>query len=78
MSDQCDLIVLGTGVAGTEIAAQAARHGLDVLAIEQQNANSSSWISASDNILVFFFLMIRLPPRSTLFPCTTLFRSTGW
>src|SRR2546430_8557502 len=26
---------------------------------------------------VFFFLMIRRPPRSTLFPYTTLFRSTG-
>src|SRR5207244_12777089 len=26
---------------------------------------------------VFFFLMVRLPPRSTLFPYTTLFRSTG-
>src|SRR3712207_7670416 len=25
---------------------------------------------------VFFFLMIRRPPRSTLFPYTTLFRST--
>src|SRR5439155_7318295 len=25
---------------------------------------------------VFFFLMIRLPPRSTLFPYTTLFRSS--
>src|SRR5438552_17570725 len=24
---------------------------------------------------IFFFLMIRLPPRSTLFPYTTLFRS---
>src|ERR1022692_4063053 len=29
------------------------------------------------HILVFFFLMIRRPPRSTLFPYTTLFRS-GW
>src|SRR5258708_18463462 len=32
--------------------------------------------------LVFFFLMIRRPPRSTLFPYTTLFRSpiscSGW
>src|SRR3989441_6271605 len=28
-------------------------------------------------ILIFFFLMIRRPPRSTLFPYTTLFRSTG-
>src|SRR5574337_1395419 len=27
--------------------------------------------------LVFFFLMIRRPPRSTLFPYTTLFRSFG-
>src|SRR2546429_6466122 len=25
--------------------------------------------------LLYFFLMIRLPPRSTLFPYTTLFRS---
>src|SRR3989449_10709142 len=29
------------------------------------------------NYLSFFFLMIRRPPRSTLFPYTTLFRSTG-
>src|SRR3712207_8138201 len=27
--------------------------------------------------MVFFFLMIRRPPRSTLFPYTTLFRSWG-
>src|SRR3712207_8261552 len=27
-------------------------------------------------MLYFFFLMIRRPPRSTLFPYTTLFRST--
>src|SRR6266496_6397307 len=27
------------------------------------------------HILFFFFLMIRRPPRSTLFPYTTLFRS---
>src|SRR5437660_11571038 len=26
---------------------------------------------------IFFFLMIRRPPRSTLFPYTTLFRSIG-
>src|SRR6266516_6782784 len=26
----------------------------------------------------FFFLMIRRPPRSTLFPYTTLFRSCRW
>src|SRR6266436_10164411 len=28
-------------------------------------------------ILIFFFLMIRRPPRSTLFPYTTLFRSSS-
>src|SRR4051795_13782289 len=28
--------------------------------------------------LSFFFLMIRRPPRSTLFPYTTLFRSRSW
>src|SRR5260370_34396601 len=27
------------------------------------------------DFLIFFFLMIRRPPRSTLFPYTTLFRS---
>src|SRR2546425_11360879 len=28
--------------------------------------------------IFFFFLMIRRPPRSTLFPYTTLFRSSFW
>src|SRR3712207_9596568 len=27
--------------------------------------------------MIFFYLMIRRPPRSTLFPYTTLFRSTS-
>src|SRR2546422_2512559 len=31
--------------------------------------------SAHPRDLLFFFLMIRRPPRSTLFPYTTLFRS---
>src|SRR2546428_7345562 len=31
----------------------------------------------STALLLFFFLMIRRPPRSTLFPYTTLFRSPG-
>src|SRR5437867_8155072 len=30
---------------------------------------------SSRGFLLFFFLMIRRPPRSTLFPYTTLFRS---
>src|SRR5437870_8260199 len=29
----------------------------------------------ADYLLLFFFLMLRRPPRSTLFPYTTLFRS---
>lgn len=36
MADRCDLIVLGTGVGGAEVAEQAARDGLDVLAVEQR------------------------------------------
>src|SRR2546427_8001061 len=31
--------------------------------------------TAANCLFVFFFLMIRRPPRSTLFPYTTLFRS---
>src|SRR5947208_14831065 len=30
------------------------------------------------SFFVFFFLMIRRPPRSTLFPYTTLFRSSSY
>src|SRR2546430_16342658 len=33
------------------------------------------WCFSSMLFLFFFFLMIRRPPRSTLFPYTTLFRS---
>src|SRR5256885_17252972 len=33
--------------------------------------------SAIALVYLFFFLMIRRPPRSTLFPYTTLFRSRG-
>src|SRR3989449_7057094 len=33
--------------------------------------------AASRLLFLFFFLMIRRPPRSTLFPYTTLFRSWG-
>src|SRR5260221_2817016 len=36
---------------------------------------SSRQYSCYQNLYYFFFLMIRRPPRSTLFPYTTLFRS---
>src|SRR2546422_9988800 len=41
--------------------------------------SARTWLHAHYHIynqsLLFFFLMIRRPPRSTLFPYTTLFRS---
>src|SRR5258706_16344594 len=37
--------------------------------------NSVTLSSPFPSFLFFFFLMIRRPPRSTLFPYTTLFRS---
>src|SRR5256885_4914434 len=33
--------------------------------------------NSSTSFILFFFLMIRRPPRSTLFPYTTLFRSVA-
>src|SRR2546430_5833831 len=36
-----------------------------------------AFLFASGLCFFFFFLMIRRPPRSTLFPYTTLFRSPG-
>src|SRR2546430_15529992 len=38
-------------------------------------AHPFSSVSLFNRLLFFFFLMIRRPPRSTLFPYTTLFRS---
>src|SRR2546425_36046 len=38
-------------------------------------AVSYSSFSPPLSVIFFFFLMIRRPPRSTLFPYTTLFRS---
>src|SRR6202041_3851935 len=37
---------------------------------------TESVVSPALLLLLFFFLMIRRPPRSTLFPYTTLFRSS--
>src|SRR2546429_7783563 len=39
-------------------------------------SSTSRFTSPSPLTFLFFFLMIRRPPRSTLFPYTTLFRST--
>src|SRR2546425_2967096 len=40
-----------------------------------QVVDDSHYLRAVRLFLSFFFLMIRRPPRSTLFPYTTLFRS---
>src|SRR5258707_13396941 len=37
--------------------------------------SSRNKVMSMSFLLLFFFLMIRRPPRSTLFPYTTLFRS---
>src|SRR5437899_12910607 len=39
------------------------------------DATHSYSISPCPHLFLFFFLMLRRPPRSTLFPYTTLFRS---
>src|SRR5438309_11111126 len=39
--------------------------------------SSRSHLHSRFFMFFFFFLMIRRPPRSTLFPYTTLFRSSG-
>src|SRR2546430_17500441 len=46
-------------------------------AANQYSGASDDWAAQGPlvSVLVFFFLMIRRPPRSTLFPYTTLFRS---
>src|SRR5207253_9051999 len=36
---------------------------------------TSRFMSLDDSLVSFFFLMLRRPPSSTLFPYTTLFRS---
>src|SRR5438874_12638175 len=47
------------------------------LSLKRESAVGIEYISEvkSTNSYLFFFLMIRRPPRSTLFPYTTLFRS---
>src|SRR6266540_3387448 len=51
--------------------------GLSIGRMGKESRHCNYWINHTS----FFFLMIRRPPRSTLFPYTTLFRSamvTRW
>src|SRR5438067_12274183 len=42
------------------------------------NSDIVTFDISPSNLIILFFLMIRRPPRSTLFPYTTLFRSGRW
>src|SRR5471030_1363553 len=64
---------LGMSYAVFCLKKKKALHGImRVRAVTLDDAH----IFCTEELLLFFFLMIRRPPRSTLFPYTTLFRST--
>src|SRR3990167_2299409 len=50
---------------------------LAVCRLFRSEEHTSELQSQSNLVCRLFFLMIRRPPRSTLFPYTTLFRSIG-
>src|SRR4051794_37287749 len=59
-------------------AAPSPRHSAPVGAAGRSVLHSMSalFVVTGGDRTLFFFLMIRRPPRSTLFPYTTLFRSS--
>src|SRR5258707_306584 len=61
----------------TRLNSSHANISYAVFCLKEQNVNTTAaalcWQSL--HLTFFFFLMIRRPPRSTLFPYTTLFRS---
>src|SRR5258705_230709 len=68
ITKQIDVTITGTNDAPV-ITAQDLAGAITERVIPAGNLSDSGVIS--------FFLMIRRPPRSTLFPYTTLFRSLG-
>src|ERR1017187_10428216 len=52
----------------------ARQHSIRHHSVSKHRLDSKHGVSKRRAELVFFFLMIRRPPRSTLFPYTTLFR----
>src|SRR5258706_13552258 len=64
------------GLILASIGNDASRVGIETdAAAAERHGFGDVWVS---HHLLFFFLMIRRPPRSTLFPYTTLFRSQGY
>src|SRR3990172_5406893 len=63
-------------VLSTASDTSAARSG-SAIAIDDRSEKTTSVLHLQPQPVwrLFFFLMIRRPPRSTLFPYTTLFRS---
>src|SRR3989442_1665885 len=62
-------------ICSTKATPQAAAGG--TISDQAMLAGSSGPNATGTIDFTFFFLMIRRPPRSTLFPYTTLFRSDG-
>src|SRR6185312_6233135 len=58
-------------------AAEERQQRLGVFSFSPKRAGAGrrQHLVAGERVEIFFFLMIRQPPRSTLFPYTTLFRS---
>src|SRR3990167_5398715 len=72
-----DKVVIIEGEArGADLMAKgiAKYFGWEVLPLDRKSTRLNS--SHSQISTAVFFLMIRRPPRSTLFPYTTLFRSS--
>src|SRR6266496_1467755 len=55
-------------------SARLKRFGLSWLASSYFKSDTSALLEMCGHPVLFFFLMIRRPPRSPLFPYTTLFR----
>src|ERR1039457_6085323 len=65
--------VLGASVGFMDVSSRGSRDVVRTpMTLEPRLADA-----LAVQCLVYFFLMIRRPPRSTLFPYTTLFRSAA-
>src|SRR5256885_1357963 len=66
--------LMNTLCSSSHLFTHSVHHSLDTTRPRMLHTFSSS-MRLSTYFFLFFFLMIRRPPRSTLFPYTTLFRS---